>query len=95
VVVGPPAFGAILAGMLVGVVRKLAREPQAPATDFVVLLSIAGVSAVALAFYLVGAARVRRGGQTPLPRLWRAIPWTATGGFLLGLLVAGAHALSK
>jgi hypothetical protein len=29
------------------------------------------------------------------PRLWRAVPWTAVGGFLLGLIAAGAHALSK
>jgi hypothetical protein len=93
--VGPPVLGAILAGVLVGVARKVAREPQAPVTDFVVLLSIAGASAIGLARYFAGVARVRRGSPTPFPRLWRALPWTAMGGFLVGLIAAGAHALSK
>ena len=92
---GPPAFAVTLAGMLVGVARKFAVEPAAPLSDFIVLFSIAGVSAGALVVYLVGAARVRRGVHTYSPRLWRAVPWTAAGGFLFGLIAAGVHALSK
>jgi hypothetical protein len=90
-----PVCGAILAGVLVGVARKLVREPQAPATDFIVLGSIAGVSVVALAFLLVSAARLRHGAHTHSPRLWRIVPWTAAGGFVVGLVVAGVHALTK
>jgi hypothetical protein len=84
-----------LAGMLVGLVLKLAREPDAPASDFIVLGSIAGVSAVALALFLIGAARVRRGAHSYFPRLWRIVPWTAAGGVVVGLVAAGAHALAK
>jgi len=92
---GPPACGAILAGTFVGAARKVAREPLAPATDFIVLGSIAGVAAVALAFLLVGARRVRRGAVADVPRLWRIVPWTAAGGFVFGLVTAGVHALTK
>jgi hypothetical protein len=53
------------------------------------------VAAVALAILLVGARRVRRGARTDLPRLWRIVPWTAAGGFVLGLVMAGVHALTK
>jgi hypothetical protein len=94
-VIGPPAFAAPLGGMLVGLARKLTVEPDAPALDFVVLLSIAGVCALPLAIFLVCAARVRRGAHTYFPRLWRAVPWTAAGGFLFGLIAAGVHALTK
>ncbi len=95
IILGPPAFGATVAGVLVGVARKLAVERQAPATDFVVLFSIASVAAIALAAFLTGAARVRRGAHSPFPRLWRSVPWTAAGGFALGLVAAGTHALLK
>ena len=95
ILIGPPIFATSLAGMLVGLARKLKVEPDAPALDFVVLLSIGGACAIALGVFLVGAARVRRGAHTHFPRLWRAIPWTAAGGFLFGLITAGVHALVK
>jgi hypothetical protein len=83
--IAPPFLGATLAGVLVGIARKLAREPQAPVTDFIVLGSIAAISAALLALCLFRAARARL----------RAAPWTAAGGAILGLIAAGAHALLK
>jgi len=91
---GPPAFGVALGGALVGLVRLLAGEPEPDSHAFVVTLSIAGVAAAALAFFLIGAVRVRRGAHTYFPRLWRSVPWTAAGGLLFGLVAAGIRALS-
>ena len=94
--IGPPAFGVTLGGTLVGFVRKLTTEADAPfVPDFVVLLSIEGISAIALAAFLIGATRVRHGAHTYFPGLWRLVPWTAAGGFVFGLIAAGAHALLK
>ena len=92
---GPPVLGANLACMLVAVAHNLVREPRGPALELIALLTMAGASAVGIAVSRAGAGPVGPGGPARYPRLWRAAPWTAAGGFLLGLIAAGAHALSK